>query len=178
MRHFLDDFIKRSGMSVNQIARGTHQSPQLVTNNRHTSDMTPDNAVRDARYFQDYPFSNQAAAVFFETVCLFNSDQWTPEFKNAPYATLDAIKDQWEKVQGLCDPALDTARDKPEDKWNRDERKDSNQMQGDMVKMISLMMLFIWQYAQLSGDDPMALLRDFNRRNEKMGGKRYGRTYD
>lgn len=166
----LNSAIKRLGISVNLMAEDTKQSPQLITNNRHTTDASPASAVKDADYLQDYQFSNQMAAVYFEAIKMFSTADWSPKFRDAPFAMLDAIDDQQKQVGALRCRVKSFMRDLPYEKWDREQRKVAEQYSEAMVKLISMGLLFTGQFEEVAHQDMLQVVRDSNRHN-KLGGK-------
>lgn len=170
IRDELNSAIQRLGISVKLMAEDTGQSPQLITNNRHTTDASPASAVRDADYLQDYQFSNQMAAIYFQAIQMFNTADWSPRFRNAPFATLDAIDEQQKQVGELRCRVKSFMRDLPYEKWDREQRKAADQYSDSMVKLISMELLFTGQFEEVAHQDMLQVVRNSNKHN-KLGGK-------
>jgi len=170
IRDELNSAIQRLGISVKLMAEDTGQSPQLITNNRHTTDASPASAVRDADYLQDYQFSNQMAAVFFQAIQMFNTEDWAPQFRNAPFATLDAIDDQRKIVVDLRHKAKHFMRDIPYEEWSHDQKKTAENYTDSMVRLVSMVLLFIGQFEEVSHQDALKAVRNSNK-HTKLGGK-------
>lgn len=128
-----DAVLKCLGISVKLMAHDTKQSPQSITNSRHTADTTPANAVKDANYLRDYRFSNQMAAIYFEAIQMFSTADWSPKFQDAPFATLDAIDDQREVIQHLRCKVKTFMRDQPYESWDHEQRRLANKYSVAMV---------------------------------------------
>lgn len=166
----LNSVIKRLGISVNLMAEDTKQSPQLITNNRHTTDASPASAVKDADYLQDYQFSNQMAAIYFQAIQMFNTADWSPQFRNAPFATLDAIDDQRETVTDLRHKVKCFMRDVPYEKWSHDQKRQAESYSDSMVKLVSMELLFTSQFEEAAHQDMLQVVSNSNKHN-KLGGK-------
>ncbi|WP_258115503.1 hypothetical protein [Levilactobacillus yiduensis] len=168
----LNSVIKRLGISVNLMAEDTKQSPQLITNNRHTTDASPASAVKDAAYLQDTLFNNQMAAIYFSSVAMFNDSDWAEQFHDAPFATLDAIHALEKRIEPIQDQVNDFTHD-PYEKWNRsrEKRETAKKLRQERIQLISLMVLYECQLEEVTHGDLVADTQKFNKKHGKIGGK-------
>lgn len=169
IRIFFDNAMKRNDVSAKLMAEDTGQTAQGIANNRHTVDTTAANAVKDAAYLRDYRFSNQLAAAYFEAIQMFDTEDWSPKFRDEPFATLDAIDDQRATVIELRRQVKTFMRDRPREKWTHDQCKKAELYSYERIKLISMELLFNGQFEDVSCQDMLKIVHEANKHN-KLGG--------
>lgn len=168
----LNSAIERLGLSVNLMAHDTKQSPQLITNNRHTTDASPVSAVKDATYMQDTLFNNQMAAIYFSAICMYNDGDWAQEFQSAPFATLDAIQTLEKRIVPIQEQVNEFIHD-PYEKWSKshENREQVKRLRMARIQLISLQLLYASQFEEVTRGDLVAETQEFNKKHGKIGGK-------
>ncbi|WP_204120209.1 hypothetical protein [Levilactobacillus wangkuiensis] len=173
IRGALNSAIHRSHVFTNWMAKDTAQSPQTITNGRHTMDTTPDNAVRDSVYLRDSKFNSQLAAIFFESVAVFDTRQWSEKFRDSPYATWWALRSVEHKRLELGDEVDEFIKD-PRSEWSDDQKKEITEFMTGLQKTISLASLLTEQVEEVTGIDLVKSNHKFNESYGDLGGERCG----
>lgn len=169
IRGAIDEAISRNHIFVKLMAKDTAQSPQTITNSRHTMDTTADNAVRDSMYLRDTEFNSQMAAVFFDSIAMFSTNQWSEKFRDSPYATWWALRSVEHKRLELGDE-VDEFIKGPRSKWSDDQKEELLEFITGLQKTISLASLLAKQIEDVTGIDLVKSNHEFNQEQGDLGG--------
>lgn len=164
----INSAIHRGKVLVKWMAKDTAQSPQTITNSRHTMDTTPDNAVRDSMYLRDATFNNQMAAVYFEAIAMFDTKQWASKFRDSPYATWWALRSVERKRLALGDSVGEYLKN-PRSGWDDEQNKEAIEFMTDLLKTISLSSLLAKQLEEVVDNDLVKLIHEFNQEQGDLG---------
>jgi len=169
IRGALQSAIKRGFISINYMAHDTKQSPQAVTNHQHTMDASPAAAVKDAEYLDDPLFNSQMAAIFFESVAMFDTKQWSSKFQDSPFATWWTLRDIERERLALGDEVGRFLKE-PRKNWTDEQNAKSIHFMEMLLKTISLGSLLAKQLEEVVDNDLVKMIHDFNEQQGNLGG--------
>lgn len=170
IRGAIDAAISHNRVFVKLMAKDTAQSPQTITNSRHTMDTTPDNAVRDSMYLRDSTFNSQMAAIYFEAIAMFDTKQWAAKFRDSPYATWWALRSVERKRLALGDEVGEFLKE-PRADWSDEQNKEAIEFMTGLLKTISLSSLLAKQLEEVVENDLVKLIHEFNESQGDLGGE-------